>query len=244
MINSGVRVADMKQETIMQKKNNKGSWNPVWEETFSSRSWGAYPCEPIIRAIASRFYCASDRSEIRILDMGCGPGAHVWYVAREGFSAAGVDGSPTGIRIASRRLVGEGLTADLKVGDFCRSIPWSDGWFDAVIDGAALSCNSMKGIRTAVSEVQRVLKPRGWFVSMNFTENTWGFGTGSPGENSLAFENPQQGPLEGLGHIQFFNDELIADIYSSFNDRTKELYSYTLNNSRNLVEYCVVICRK
>ncbi len=77
------------------------SWDPVWEDIYASREWGKYPPEELIRFIARTFYAVPDRKAIRILDLGCGSGAATWYVAREGFSAFGIDGSPSAIRTIS-----------------------------------------------------------------------------------------------------------------------------------------------
>src|SRR5271155_1362805 len=93
-----------------------GTWDPIWEDIFRSRSWGKYPPEHVIRFIALSFSGAVDRSKVRLLEIGFGPGANVWFMAREGFSVSGIDGSPTAIQRAQERLASEGLAADLRVG--------------------------------------------------------------------------------------------------------------------------------
>ena len=97
---------------------NGSSWDPVWEEVFRAQEWGKYPPEYVIRFVARSFYGAPDRKAVRLLDLGCGPGACTWYMAREGFSAAGIDGSETAICRCAERLRNERLAADLKVGDY------------------------------------------------------------------------------------------------------------------------------
>ncbi len=56
---------------------------------------------------AQNFYNASDRKAIKILEVGCGPGANLWFMAREGFSVYGIDGSEHAIELARRRLDSE-----------------------------------------------------------------------------------------------------------------------------------------
>jgi hypothetical protein len=58
-------------------------WDPVWENIFSSIPWGKYPPEELIRFVARNFYAALQRNRIKLLEMGCGPGANLWYMARE-----------------------------------------------------------------------------------------------------------------------------------------------------------------
>src|SRR5271156_1950170 len=99
----------------MSNSVEAGTWDPIWEDIFCSKSWGRYPPEHIIRFIARTFSGVRDRSTIRLLEIGCGPGANIWFMAREGFSVCGIDGSATAIDRAKQRLASEGLMADLRV---------------------------------------------------------------------------------------------------------------------------------
>lgn len=92
------------------------SWPKIWDEIFSSQSWGKYPGESLIRFIAKNYY-SRVRSEIKILEIGCGTGANLWYFAKEGFRTYGIDGSKKAISIANQRLNDEKLHAELIVGD-------------------------------------------------------------------------------------------------------------------------------
>src|SRR5690348_6213732 len=116
------------------------SWDPVWESVFRSQEWGKCPPEYVVRFVARRWYQVSLRREVRLLDLGSGPGACAWYMAREGFSVSAIDGSPTAIAQLAERLATEGLDVEGLVGDIVR-LPWSKDTFDGVIDNAALYAN-------------------------------------------------------------------------------------------------------
>lgn len=60
------------------------SFSEEWEKIHSTQEWGRYPSETVIRFIARNYY-KTEREKIKILDFGCGAGAHTWYLAREGF---------------------------------------------------------------------------------------------------------------------------------------------------------------
>jgi 2-polyprenyl-3-methyl-5-hydroxy-6-metoxy-1,4-benzoquinol methylase len=81
----------------------KTSWNPIWENIFLAQNWGKYPEESLIQFIARNFY-ETDRRGIRILEIGCGPGANIWYLSRENFNVYGIDRNKTAINIAKRRI--------------------------------------------------------------------------------------------------------------------------------------------
>src|SRR3989338_2282999 len=142
-------------------------WDSVWERIFSDREWGCYPEIPVVRFIANNFYNLThkNRSKIKILDLGCGIGAHTWYLAREGFRVYGIDGSKTAIKFAKKRLAQEGLRAELMVGDIV-CLPYGDNFFDAVIDSAAIQHNHLQGIKKIIKEAYRVLKPNGKLFSV------------------------------------------------------------------------------
>ena len=93
------------------------SWDPTWEQMFRTRDWGRYPPEELIRFVARHFFSVSDRRQVRVLEIGCGTGANIWFLAREGFDAYGIDGSKTAMVKAEQRLQEEGLKAHLQVGD-------------------------------------------------------------------------------------------------------------------------------
>ena len=57
------------------------SWDDQWETLFASRAWGRYPPEELVRFVARSFGDAPDRASVRILELGCGPGANVWFLA-------------------------------------------------------------------------------------------------------------------------------------------------------------------
>src|ERR1019366_5194304 len=80
-------------------------WDPVWEQIFSTREWGKYPPEHVVRFVAGNFYRVPDRKEMCLLEVGCGPGANIWFMAREGFTVSRIDGSATSIKQGDGRLV-------------------------------------------------------------------------------------------------------------------------------------------
>ena len=102
----------------------------------------------------------ADRKAGRVLEAGCGPGANLWFMHREGFAVHGIDVSPTAIDIAARRLATEnaGIPSpqpDLRVGNFSRlPVPYVP--FDRVVDIFALCCNTLPVIRQALAEIGRV----------------------------------------------------------------------------------------
>ena len=89
-----------------------------WNELFARRPrWSRYPPEDLAGFIARTFPAVEQRCGLRALDVGCGPGSNLWFLAREGFTVAGIDGSANAIDSARARLRAEGLAASLEAAD-------------------------------------------------------------------------------------------------------------------------------
>ena len=215
--------------------------DPAWEQIFSSREWGKYPPEHVVRFVARTFYRAPKRSEIRLLEIGCGPGANVWFMTREGFAVSGIDGSASAIRKAQERLANEGFQADLRVGDFT-ALPWPDRSFDGVLENVSLCCNPSESVRAALGEVQRVLKPGAPFQASFFTTGTWGYDTGTEVEAD-GFRDIPEGPLAGTGFCLFLNRERLTELFQDFMNVSVERVSWTVENERHLIEQFIITCQ-
>jgi ubiquinone/menaquinone biosynthesis C-methylase UbiE len=215
--------------------------DPAWERIFSSREWGKYPPEHVVRFVARTFYKVPNRIDVRLLEIGCGPGANVWFMAREGFDVAGIDGSASAIAKAKERLSKESLAPDLRVGDFT-SLPWPDDTFDGLLENVSLCCNGQESIRAALNEVRRVLKPGAPFQASFFTTATWGYGLGTQVEPD-GFRDITEGPLVGTGFCLFLTRERLSEFFGDFVNPAIERVSWTMENGRHLVEQFVISCR-
>jgi SAM-dependent methyltransferase len=220
------------------------SWDPVWEEIFRSRSWGKYPAEELVKFVARNFFQSPDRSVVKLLEIGCGPGGNCWFLAREGFQTYGVDGSPTAISQAIERLGREcpGWKGELKVGDFL-ALDYPSESIDAFIDNEAVCCNSYESSKLAYKEAARVLRRGGRFFVRTFAVGSYGYGTGKHvGYNAFKCS---EGPLVGLGYARFtsyedirglFCEELVID--------SCETIACTHNDRAHIVEEWIITGHK
>lgn len=220
------------------------SWDPVWEDIFRKRdTWGKYPPEELVRFIAGNYYAASNRKEIKVLEIGCGPGGGPsWYIAREGFSFYGIDGSQTAVAKARQRFESEHLEGEFIIGDF-QNLPWPDNTFDCVIDIASLQCNTEAATKLILQDVYRVLKPGGKHFSLTSKNGCWGDGTGKPLDETT-FLNVIEGPFADMGVIRFATLESLSSFYAEFRDFQVEYSVRSINDCENEIANWIVTCQK
>jgi ubiquinone/menaquinone biosynthesis C-methylase UbiE len=104
-----------------------------------------------------------------LLDAGCGTGMMALCIAAQvpGCRVQGIDISPKMIAVARQDAAAKGLTADFRIGSIVE-LPYPDGAFDVVLTNIMYHHLDLKEKRQAVTEIARVLKPGGRYVSAEF----------------------------------------------------------------------------
>jgi SAM-dependent methyltransferase len=218
------------------------SWNPIWDEVYTSHEWGKYPSESLIQFIARNFY-KSERGDVRILEVGCGTGANLWYFSREGFQAYGVDGSDVAIKKANDRMISENLTVNLQVADIV-NLPFCNSFFDVVIDVECIYCNNSENTKKILEEIKRVLKPEGKFYSRTFSDKMF-IGTNIKENIYFEYKDIEVGPLKGKGFVRLSSKDTINDLYGRcFQIESIDYLEYTQYNEKYLINEWVIISRK
>jgi ubiquinone/menaquinone biosynthesis C-methylase UbiE len=177
-------------------------WNTLFLE--EQHRWKT-PHEAVI-AFANSF---GNARHARILDLGCGAGRHLVYLAKQGFDMWGMDISPTGLGYARRWLSQEALTAHVCIADMTRFC-FADAAFDGLVSTYVIYHNRVEGIRQTISEITRVLKPggRGMVTMISTRSGRCGHGTAlEPGTYI-----PESG--EDMGEIHHYSD--LAEIGREF----------------------------
>ncbi|MGZ5179942.1 MAG: class I SAM-dependent methyltransferase [Ramlibacter sp.] len=185
------------------------SWDSVWDDVYRTRAWGQYPGEDVIRFVKREFGAAPDRGRVRLLEVGCGAGANLWFMAREGFGVRGVEGSPTAVRLAEERLDREcpgwrAAGGRIDAGDMAR-VDAPAGSFDAVLDVVAVCYAGFDDAARIYAELARVTRPGGRLFSRTFARGCWGEGTGAPAGPGMW--QCAEGPLAGLGATRFTGED-------------------------------------
>lgn len=214
------------------------TWNGLWDDIHRGRSWGKYPKEELIRFVARNYYGVPDRNAVRFLDLGCGFGASTWFLAREGFSVDGIDGSAVIIKRLSERMREDNLHARLIAGDIC-DLPYPAQHFDCVIDIACMMCNDIDNTRRILDGVIERLKPGGKIFSMSATPASWGATSGKKVGDST-YCDLTEGPFANTGTVRFSSERQIRDLYSKFDNLVIGMSEYSIGDMKRRVSHWII----
>ena len=162
----------------LRKQIERNHYNKQAEEIIKKNyinfdsQYGSKKCGPIL-GIPLHFteekmkeIINNKREEITyLLDYGCGSGIHSIFPAKCGAKVYGIDISQKSIEIAKEWARREGIEKQTTflVMD-CEKLEFPENFFDIVFNCGTLSCLDRK---KAYSEIIRVLKPNGYFISVD-----------------------------------------------------------------------------
>lgn len=219
------------------------AFDSTWEEIHSEMEWGKYPPEELVRFIMRKYkgLSRSERKEIKVLELGCGQGANMLFLSREGFDVYGIDGSRSAIDKCKKRFDEEGLEGNFMVGDFSRMNLNLE--FDVIIDIVSLYCCARKDIERTINNVRKMLKEGANFLQITFQTGSYGYNTGIEIEKNT-FKDISHGPLKGRGQATFLSLEDVKNLYSDFKNVDIEYRIISENNMKNEVKYWIISCSK
>jgi ubiquinone/menaquinone biosynthesis C-methylase UbiE len=178
-----------------------------------------------------------------VLDLGCGSGRHLVYLAKNGFETYGFDIAEEGVKIANKWLKENNLSADFKTGSLFGKLPYKDNFFDAVISTQTINHGVIEDISKSIKEIERVLEPGGLIFVTVRKRNTRNWSEGKIveryGKQSVNYKViaprtyvPMGGREKDLPHF-LFNKEIIRKEFNHFKisdiwtDSKKQHYCFT-----------------
>lgn len=211
--------------------NMKTKWETLHTQ---GRFRPKYPAEIIVQFIFRNF--KKDRNT-KVLDIGCGAGRHVHFMAKENIHAYGVDISKEGVDFTNKILKQENLNGNVKVAGV-EQLPFEDDYFDGIICYGVLYYSKKDGILKAVKEMHRVLKDDG--IGLLVVRNTkdYRFGLGQEIEkNTFIIEENDDGKCafnENGMTMHFFEIEELKKLFGKFRNVEIDEIIETHKNG----EYC------
>jgi len=143
----------------------KMSWNElrsreIWDDIYKKEMERVETTLEVDEEMPRITELFKERGVRQVLDLGCGAGRHIIYLAQKDFDVYGIDVSKEAIRKAKQRLDKLGFSASLKVGSMTL-LPYRDNLFDALISTTTIHHGRIQQIKKAIREIERVVKPAG-----------------------------------------------------------------------------------
>jgi SAM-dependent methyltransferase len=129
--------------------------------------WDGPPRADLVRLVESGVVTPTRLAPGRAIDLGCGTGANVRYLAEHGFDAVGVDYSRVALEIARKRAAEAGTPASARFveGDITADrLPGVEGVFDLVLDFGTLDDLDPGGRRSMARLVATLARPGAIFL--------------------------------------------------------------------------------
>ncbi len=209
---------------------------PTWDELFQQEEFRWREPHPAVVEFAKLLKA---RRLQRVLDLGCGTGRHLIYLAREGFEVHGTDISQTGLTYASQWLSQEGLVAELKQSDMT-VIPYPDGFFDAIISIFVIYHGTVEAMSRAIAEIYRVLRCGGLALLTFISTRSYRYGRGEEIEPGTFI--PDEGVDAGVPH-HYSDREELEDLLKKFAILKMELVEKIDEQGRRHSHWEVVVER-
>lgn len=191
-----------------------------------------------------------------LLELGCGAGNNLWFFAEQGWNVHAIDGSDSAIVCAKKRITERKQKADIQQAYF-QSLPYEDNSMDMVIDRESLCCGSKSSIASALSEMARVLKKGGIFISFRFSEKNPSLQLLKSGVlfgkeiEPNTWTDVASGTFADTGIIHFTTFDELKDTHAEFldikfiNEHTSQtIVDFTNENESFYSEYILVGVRK
>ncbi|MCG8362021.1 MAG: class I SAM-dependent methyltransferase [Pseudanabaenales cyanobacterium] len=105
--------------------------------------------------------------EMKVLDLCCGSGQTTQFLVNYSKQVTGLDASPRSLQRAQKNVPeAEYVEA------WAEDMPFEDNWFDLVHTSAAMHEMTPTQLQQILQEVERVLKPSGYFTLIDFHHPT------------------------------------------------------------------------
>jgi len=140
-----------------------GKWSEIHTKMAANHDELLWPSETLVRLFKGS-YVPGLRKEYagkKVLDVGCGNGNNLVFMASLGLTLAGTEVSQEICELVGGRLRQIGYHADLRVGTN-RHLPFEDNAFEFLVSWNVIHYeNSESTMRAAIAEYHRVLQPGG-----------------------------------------------------------------------------------
>ncbi len=215
----------------------------VWEDSFKDQvkyySYNTAPVDVIVRNVSYYLrarYSNEQINKLKFLEIGCGAGVNLAWLAKKGVQVSGVDISEEALELAKQKLQEENIYYDSLVHKSVTDLPFDDDFFMGVVESCVVQHIRDVDRSKAFSEIYRVLKPGGVFVGHMLDRDCTAFKVENSDGGSMVFEDSAKPKfyLTNIGYAHFFSEEELKVLLNNFStiDISKTTYYLPLEEAK------------
>ncbi|APF24538.1 class I SAM-dependent methyltransferase [Clostridium butyricum] len=209
--------------------NRKDIWGNLHSQ---SKFRPKYPSEIVVQYVFRNF---KRDGKTKILDLGCGAGRHVFFMANENINTYGVDISKEGVEYTNEVLRKLKLKGTIVEGIISK-LPYESNFFDGLISCGVLYYCTMDEIKKSVKEIYRVLKNNGKALIVVRTTEDYRYGNGEEVEKNTFIINEKDEDKCAFNEngliMHFFTKDEIEKLFKEFKSVTIDKIEETSCNGR------------
>lgn len=202
-----------------------------WEDIYRrGKQLNKYPQDAVVSLVIR---LKRHKPRLRVLELGCGAGNNLIFMAQENVDAYGIDISPSALKVAKNRLNRLNLNASLFEGCFTE-LPWESNFFDLVIDRSSLNCTPRNKIEKSILEAKRVLAPNGTMFSQIYSCAHPAFERALESSDGFVHQFSKEDASD-INGLYFASKKDVEELFSPF---TKVQLSHNLSlDQRDVITY-------
>ncbi len=160
-----------------------------------------------------------DKKNIKVLEIGCGAGNNLWFLAEQGFDTYGIDGSHSACKAAKELQKQRNVNVTIQQAYF-DNLPFDDNSMDIIIDREATCCGTLNDVKKWWREANRVLKKGGLIISLkyaNYDQDLLEIQKGTLNATQIeenTFKDIESGTFMDTGIIHFTTYDELFEIFS------------------------------
>ncbi len=217
----------------------KRRWEESFDEQIARQAYNTAPVEALVRTISYylRDHLSGKKLEsLTFLEMGCGAGPNLIWLAQKGCRVSGIDISPSALTLARQSL--ERAGCGHRIGELIESsvshVPFESESFNGIIEACVFQHLAKGDRKSAFGEVKRLLKRGGVFVGYMWDAGHTVFQEKQaeqlgedPGTLNLA-DGSSKIHLTNIGLSHFYRRQEIIDLLDGFSSVDPCLTTYYL----------------
>ena len=214
-----------------------------WEDNYNSgKEINLYPFSDLVSSYfhSQKLLPTFSEKSLRALDIGCGCGNNLWFLAEQGMDVIGVDVSPTAIKYAEKIMKDRNVKGEAIVSTF-QNFSGQIESFDLIIDRACLTHNPIDFVE-CVDKVFNLLKSGGLFYTWVFD---WDHGLRKTGTQITpnGFTNFKKKSYWNNLHTFFLSSHELKEFYGAFKIIEKTKTIQRLDNT-DVIAYWSLMLQK